>query len=201
VRHRDRAVSVEDYEWLACSASSEVARARALPLGGPDGTGSRGFVGLVLIPHSQDAMPMPSDTLRAEVLAYLAPRMPAGAAGGLVIAAPSYVAVGVRAEILPLNADDAGLVEARVRSRLSAFLHPLAGGRDGRGWDFGVTVHLSDVAALIEDTDGVDAVQFLQLMVGQTVYGDSVPVGPQQLVAAGDSQLKLIVPSVLYALA
>jgi Baseplate J-like protein len=200
-RHRDRAVSVEDYEWLACCASSEVARARALPLGGPDGPGSRGFVGLVLIPHSRDALPMPSNALRADVLAFLAARMPAGVSGGLVIAAPSYVAVGVRAEILPLNADDAGLVEARVRARLSAFLHPLAGGRDGRGWDFGVALHLSDVAALIEDTDGVDAVQFLQLLVGQTIYGDSVPVGPQQLIAAGDSQLKLVVPSVPYALA
>ena len=201
LRNRDRAVSVEDFEWLARSASSEVARARALPLAGPDGNGSRGFVGLVLIPHSQEAMPLPSAGLRDTVRAYLAARMPAGIAGGLQIASPSYVPVGVRAEILPLVADDAGLVEARVRARLAAFLHPLSGGRDGRGWDFGAAAWLSDLAALIEDTDGVDAVQFLQLMVGETVYGDAVPVGPDQLVAAGDSQLKLIVPSVPYALA
>ncbi|MFT3801592.1 MAG: putative baseplate assembly protein [Burkholderiaceae bacterium] len=201
IRNRDRAVSAEDFEWLARSASSEVARARALPLAGPDGTGSRGFVGLVLIPHSQEAMPQPSAGLRDTVRAYLARRMPAGVADGLQIASPSYVRVGVRAEILPLVADDAGLVEARVRGRLAAFLHPLSGGRDGRGWDFGAAVWLSDLAALIEDTEGVDAVRLLQLMVGDTVYGDTVPVGPQQLIAAGDSQLKLIVPSVPYALA
>ena len=200
-RNRDRAVSAEDFEWLARGASSEVARARALPLAGPDGAGSRGFVGLVLVPHSQDAMPMPSAGLRDTVRAWLAQRMPAGIADGLQIASPSYVQVGVRAEILPLNADDAGLVEARVRARLAAFLHPLVGGRDARGWDFGAPVWLSDLATLIEDTEGVDAVQFLQLMVGDAVYGDAVPVGPQQLVAAGDSQLKLIVPSVPYALA
>ena len=62
-------------------------------------------------------------------------------------------------------------------------------------------VYLSDIAALIEDTPGVDAVRFLQLMVGSTVFGDLVPVDPEQLVAAGDSQLKLIVPSATYALA
>jgi hypothetical protein len=107
----------------------------------------------------------------------------------------------VRAEILPVSADEAGRVEARVRTRLSAFLHPLSGGRDGHGFDFGTGVFLSDIAALLEDTDGVDAVQFLQLMVGRSVFGESVPLLPHQLIAAGDSQLKLVVRSVPYALA
>src|SRR5262249_13174830 len=107
----------------------------------------------------------------------------------------------VRAEILPLRAEEAGLVEARVRTQLSAFLHPLTGGQDGRGWEFGESVYLSDIAALIEGTAGVDAVRFLQLMVKHAAYGESVPVQPQQLVAAGDSQLKIIVPSLTYALA
>ena len=51
-------------EWLALTASSEVARARALPLEGPDGRGARGFVGIVLIPHSTDAHPMKHNTTR-----------------------------------------------------------------------------------------------------------------------------------------
>jgi hypothetical protein len=201
VRHRDRAVSFEDYEWLALSASSEVARVRALPLEGPQGRGARGFVGIVLVPHSRDAQPFASPELCRNVLAVLARRAPAGIAGGLRIVDPTYVPVGVSAEILPLNADEAGRVEARVRTRLSGFLHPLTGGHAGRGWDFGESVYLSDIAALMEETPGVDAVRFLQLMVGPSIYGDSVPVGPQQLIAAGDSQLKIIVPSSPYALA
>ena len=201
VRNRDRAVSYEDHEWLAREASSEVARARAVPLGGPAGVGSCGFVGLVLVPQSSDAAPMPSRELGARVTAYLAARVPAGIAGGITLIAPEYVRIGVRAEIVPRNADEAGRVEARVRARLAAFLHPLIGGRNGRGYEFGAGVYLSDVAALLEDTPGVDAVQFLQLMVGQSIFGESVPLMPHQLVAAGDSQLKLVVPSVPYALA
>jgi hypothetical protein len=201
VRNRDRAVSYEDYEWLAREASSEVARARAMPLASPAGFGGRGYVGIVLVPQSTDAAPMPSRELGARVVAYLGARAPAGVAGGITIVDPEYVRVGVRAEILPRNADDAGRVEARVRSRLNAFLHPLTGGRDGHGFDFGAGVFLSDIAALLEDTDGVDAVQFLQLMVGQSVFAESVPLEPHQLIAAGDSQLKLVVPSVPYALA
>lgn len=200
-RNRDRAVSVEDYEWLARQASSEVARARALPLEGDAGRGARGFVGLVLVPHSADAAPMPSPELGARVLAYLRARVPAGIAGGLRIVAPGYVRVGVRAEIIPRVAEEAGRVEARVRARLGRFLHPVTGGRDGTGWDFGVPAYLSDLAALLEETAGVDAVPSLQLMVGSAIHGDHVPLGPHQIVAAGDSQLKIVVRSVPYALA
>lgn len=200
-RHRDRAVSREDFEWLAREASSEVARARALPLDGPAGTGGRGFVGIVIVPHSLDAMPMPSRELSSTVLAHLRLRAPAGVGGGIRIVTPSYVKVGVRAEILPLRADEAGKVEARVRARLLQFAHPLTGGRDQRGWEFGESIYLSDIAALIEQTPGVDAVRFLQLMVDSAVYGDRIPVLPEQLIAAGDSQLKIFVPSAPYALA
>jgi hypothetical protein len=201
LRNRGRAVSAEDYEWLARTASSEVALARALPLAGAAGRGATGFVGLVIVPQSTDATPQPSLELRTRVLGYLASRVPAGVAAGVRLLAPAYVRVGVHAEILPRSAGEAGRVEARARLRIQRFLHPLAGGRDGSGWDFGVPVYLSDLAALLEDTEGVDAVRFLQLVVGNTVYGDSVPIARDELVAAGDSQLKIIVPSVRYALA
>jgi len=200
-RHRQRAVTTEDYEWLALEASSEVARARALPLAGPAGHGSRGFVGLLLVPHSPDPTPQPSAQLLDTVRNALARRMPAGVAGGLVLLAPSYVPVVVQAEVLPLRADDAGRIEAVLRSRLAAFLHPLSGGFDGRGWPFGRGVYLSDVAALIEGTPGVDAVRALQLLVDGAVQGDSVAVQPDRLMAAGSPQLKLVVPSQPYALA
>lgn len=200
-RHRGRAVSREDYEWLARGASSEVARVRALPLEGAAGVGARGCVGIVLVPNSQDAQPVASPELRATVLAALASCVPAGIAGGIRIVDACYVPVGVRAEILPVDATEAGRIEALVRLRLQQFLHPLTGGRTGHGWDFGESVYLSDIASLIADTPGVDATRFLQLRVGSAVFGDSVPVRPDQLLAAGDAQLMIIVPSVPYAFA
>ena len=120
VRHRDRAVSQEDIAWLALSASAEVARVRTLPLEGPGGRGERGCIGLVLVPHSLEAMPVASPELCAHVLAALAPRLPAGVAPGLRIVTPSYVAVGVRAEILPL-------ARRRRRPRGSARAHAAGG--------------------------------------------------------------------------
>jgi len=201
VRHRGRAVTREDYEWIALGASSQVARARALPLEGPAGHGARGSVAIVLVPHSDQPQPAPSAELARTVLDALGQCVPAGAAGGIRIVDPSYVAVGVRAEVLAAGAQDAGHVEAAVRRRLLEFLHPLRGGADGRGWEFGQGVYLSQLAALIEDTPGVDAVRSLQLVVDHAVQGDSVALEPHQLVCAGDSQLMLIVPRLPYALA
>jgi hypothetical protein len=200
VRHRDRAVSIEDYEWLAGSASSEVARARALPLEGPDGRGSRGYVGVVILPHSRDAMPVLSLQLADTVLQYLTHRAPAGIAGGVRVLAPEYVPVSVRADLRPAIAEEAGNVETRVRSALMRFLHPVDGGLDAGGWPFGRGIYLSDVAALVCAIDGVAAVESLRLLVGQVVYGDAVAIEAHQLVCAGEMQLKLIVPSLPYAL-
>ena len=200
VRHRDRAVSRRRLRVAGAEASPDVARVRALALDGPDGRGARGFVGLVLVPHSPDAQPMPSRELVARVLDHLRRRMPAGVAGGLRAVAPHYVGIGVRAEVLPVSAQEAGRVEARLRERLKRYFHPLTGGAQGRGWQFGEAVDLSDVAALVEATPGVDAVRLLQLMVSSAVYADAVPIGPEQLSAPGDSQLKILVPSVSYVL-
>ncbi len=205
LRHRDRAVSREDFEWLARDASPEVALARALPLAAPEasaghgGRGSRGFVGLLIVPQSSADRPMPSAELGQRVLAHVRQRAPAGIAGGITLLAPRYVPVGVNAHIEPQRADEAGLIEARVRARLQAYLHPLAGGREGRGWAFGVAASLSEVAALIQHTPGVGAIHFLQLMRAGAAFGDSVPVQPDELVCAGPSQLKLLVPSLSYA--
>jgi hypothetical protein len=192
VRHRNRAMAAADYEWLTREASPEVARARCLSITGPDGTGERGWVKLIVIPNSTDAAPEPTAGLLQEIAAELQARMPAAIVGQLILAPPSYTPVGVRADIVPDDINDAALVEARLRERLAAFLHPLTGGVAGTGWDFGESVYLSQVATVVAGTDGVDCVPLLQLIVDDAVAGDAVTIDPDTLVAEGDHQLKLL---------
>ena len=68
---------------------------------------------------------------------------------------------------------------------LNQFFHPLLGGPDGRGWPFGRSVYLSDVARLLESVAGVDYVRQLELLLNLIPSGDSVSVPPERLVAAG----------------
>jgi hypothetical protein len=104
---------------------------------------------------------------------------------------PSWLAIGVEAEIRPLPFADAGLVKERVDADLTAFLHPLSGGPDDEGWPFGRDVYLSDVARRLEALPGVDAVTTLRLLLDGSPVGDCAPVPPERLVVAGDLRTSL----------
>lgn len=192
LRHRDRAVSTEDFEWLAREASPEVARARCLPVTGPAGRGQRGWVTLLLVPHGIEEKPTPSAELKRRVREHLAARAPATVARRLRVEGPRYVPVSVSAELVPLPAQSVGALEARLRDRLDRFLHPLTGGVAQQGWDFGQTVHLSQIASVLEGTEGVDFARGIRLGVEGRLYDDSVPVDTDMLVAPGDHEIKLV---------
>jgi hypothetical protein len=191
LRHGDRAITAADYEWLAREASPAVARARCLPLHGPDGHAQRGWITLVVVPRSAEPQPQPDPELRRRVRAFLAERVPASAARRIRIVAPTYTPVSVAAEVVPRHAGEAALVEIRLRERLSRLLHPLDGGPDGRGWAFGQDIHLSMVARVIAEIEGVAYAVDIRLMVGDTACDEHVPIPPDGLVASGEHLLKL----------
>jgi hypothetical protein len=70
--------------------------------------------------------------------------------------------VEVEVDVAVVAFEAAGAVEQAIRQRLAAFLHPLTGGLDGKGWEFGRAPQLSDLYALIEAAPGVDHIVRLQ---------------------------------------
>jgi predicted phage baseplate assembly protein len=191
LRHRGRALTPADFEWLAVEASPAVARARCLPVTGDAGSVQRGWVTVVIVPHSTDRRPQPDDEMTARVRAYLRDRAPATLADRIRVIGPDYLPISVVAEIVPMRPDQAEAVETAVRKRLDDFLHPLRGGRDARGWQVGQGVALSQVAAFVEGTPGVDFAREIGLRVEDAVYGDEVPGRPDKLVAPGEHELRL----------
>jgi hypothetical protein len=192
LRHRDRAVTAEDFEWLAREASPAVFRARCRPLTGPDGFAQRGWVTVVVVPDSPERQPVPTVELRRQVRDHISARCPASLASRIRVTGPAYVAVTVLAEIVPLDPGEAALVQARVRANLDAFLHPVTGGPGGLGWTFGQPVYLSQIARVVEEeTDGVDYCVHLRLSVAGTLYEEAVPIGTDALVSAGDHEITL----------
>jgi hypothetical protein len=192
LRHRDRALTAEDFEWVAREASPAVYHARCLPLAGEAGFAQRGWVTLLIAPSSPTSQPQPSAELRRQVLAHVTARCPAAVASRVRIAGPDYVAISVVCEIVPVEADGAAVVEAQVRANLNAFLHPITGGAEGKGWRFGEAVYLSQIARVVEiETEGVDYAIALRMTVGSTIYDDVVPVGEDRLVASGPHEVRI----------
>lgn len=179
IRHRGRAVTVEDYADLARLASPEVARALCVPLydlaADPDAaTPQPGTISLIVVPRSAEPKPMPSLQLIERVRGYL--EALSAPTARLAVVGPDYVRVDVEAEIVLISLDGAGAVEQAIRQRLGEFLHPLTGGLDRAGWDFGRQPHKSDLYALIEAILGVDHVYTLKVRASLERTGEAIDV-------------------------
>jgi hypothetical protein len=191
LRHQRQALALGDYEALAREASPGVAVARALANVHPDGHPAAGWVRLMVMPHSAQARPQPSMELRRRVHGFIAARMPAAAAGRLGVTGPRYLAVGAVAELVPRQPQGAAQAREAALAALQRFLHPLQGGPDGTGWDFGRDVFLSDLAVLLESVPGVDHVRTLELTLEGTPRGEAVAVPADCIVVAGPLRVTL----------
>jgi predicted phage baseplate assembly protein len=168
IRHGGRAITVEDYEDLAMLASPAVARAKCVPLRDlvEDPLGEQpktlGEVSVIIVPRSTEAKPLPSLELLSRVQDYLeAQSIPTS---HVSVVGPLYVRVDVTLEISLVSLEGATAVEQAIQQRLAGFLHPLTGGLDGAGWDFGRKPHRSDMYALIEAVPGVDHIRSLSIL-------------------------------------
>ena len=192
LRHGGRAVALEDYEDLARFASPEVARAKTVPVrqlrDDPLGnTPVAGAVSVIIVPQSTDAKPLPSVGLMAHVEDQL--RAVATPTASISVVGPLYVRVDVSAEIALATLEGAREVEDAVREALRSFLHPLTGGRQGTGWDFGRKPFLSDLYAVVSDVPGVDHVRQLSAEQVEDVSG-AVKTG-RFLVYSGEHHITL----------
>ena len=203
IRHRDRAVTAQDYEDLAMLASSEVARVKCFPLqdlavGIDLNESKKGVVSLVVVPYSTSAKPYPDLELFDTVRSHLERRRAAEAR--LVIVGPKYVRVAVRAEVVPSAAAAVGNLEANIVGALSRFLHPLTGGAEGAGWNFGRKPHASDIYAVIESVADVGYVRSLKLSAATEVGDVETPVDFDELsdgqdyflVYSGEHEINLV---------
>ena len=84
---------------------------------------------------------------------------------------------------------------------LNTFLNPLVGGSVdgiGDGWDFGRAYTAGELFGLIRKIDGVEFVKLLRtyetdLVEGtqeQRQAGDYIEIGPHELIASGNHQVK-----------
>jgi hypothetical protein len=195
LRARDCAVTGADLEALAREASASVAFARAIPGLAPGGISLPGWVTVLILPESQEPRPEPSFGLRQEVRLYLEQHAPGdiAAAHQVEVTRPEFFPLDVSATLAPSGGFDPGELELEAQQALAAFLHPLTGGPEGRGWDLGRDVYVSDVAAVLGRVAGLASITDLTLLVNGTPQGDRVAIGPLQIVVAGLLQFKMVV--------
>jgi len=170
LRVRTRAVTAEDFEYLALEASSLVARARCVSVGA-NGDGQSpppGVVRLLLVPRvSESDRLIPIEELklprgiREEVQSYLDQRRLL--ATRLEITSPEYLPVIVEARIRVKAGADPAQLATDVERRLYRYINPVCGGSDGNGWPFGRSLTLSEIYAQIQGVASVDYIEEVKL--------------------------------------
>jgi predicted phage baseplate assembly protein len=162
IKSRDRAVTREDYEWLAIQSSNSVARANCIP-----GYQREGEVSVVIVPKvtasHPDFMkkPVPTTELLRRVNSCLSERKLLTTV--LRVVKPQYRELSAEIEIMRLSSGSADRVKREIEKRLRLFLHPLKGGRDERGWPFGRNVFKVDLYHVVEEVEGVDFVSNISI--------------------------------------
>ena len=71
---------------------------------------------------------------------------------------PNYVEVSLRVAIVRRVIGQSDRVKREIEERLRKYLHPLVGGKDGEGWQFGRAIYKADLAHIVEDIPGLDSV-------------------------------------------
>jgi predicted phage baseplate assembly protein len=201
LRHRNRAVTAEDFASLALRAGG-VIKATALAQTHPDypGVSVPGAVTLVIVPDSDDSPPQPS----AELIRYLCGYLDEYRllTTELYVKGPEFVEVRVDVQVSALPQVAAGTVQHMVRAALDTRLDP-------REWvfgrDFNPTGLYRDIYR-IKDNFGNEVVkeiphlaisvkkpgQGLQRIEGEQL-SNPVVINPDQLIYAGEHNI-IVVP-------
>ncbi len=180
LKSRDRAVTAEDFESLALRASTAVARAKCLPSRERDGE-----VRVVILPRGDERDAdlsrrlVPAPELLRYVKNYLDERRLVGTV--VHVERPVFAEISLRVAIVRRTIGQSDRVKREIEERVRRFLHPLVGGKDGAGWPFGRSVYQSDLAHLVEDIPGLEAVDEI------TIYDEDRRVAVESLrLDAGD---------------
>jgi predicted phage baseplate assembly protein len=189
-----RAVTAEDYEYLAAEASPAVARARCVQPRAvrtanapPPGTLEVLLVPAVAHPEARigaDELRLPPDVLRT-VEQYLNERRLLTTV--VTLGQPEYRWISVATRLKARADVDGDVVRRDALARLYRFLNPLVGGGDGNGWPWGRDLYISEVYAVLQGTPGVEYIEAVDLVVnGGGSTGGRVSLPPHGLVASAE---------------
>ena len=197
LKTRSRAITIEDYELLTKEASTEIAKVKVIPNLDNFGKYQPNWVTIIIVLESKASQPMPSKGLIKNVEDYIKERCPLTT--HIQVIPPVYAKVDTDAVILIKKWELLSSIKKEVQEKIASFLHPLYGGIEGKGWDFGTIPCLSDFFFLLDKIPGVSYIKELKLTIRTfdqklIITSDSSPVldiSPYVLVSSGTNNIIL----------
>ena len=163
-----RAVTREDFEYLALQASPKVARAKGISPGdSTDNNPSPGTMRVLLVPTVTECEKyIPAEqlevtrTVREEVREYLDERRLLGTR--LELGEPKYLYVSIEAYVR-IRRGYQKQASDDIEKRLYQYINPIRGGANGTGWPFGRGLIPSEIHACLQNIQNVDYIEEVKI--------------------------------------
>jgi hypothetical protein len=183
LKHRNRAVTSEDFEWLAREAYPNIAKVKCIANHNAYMEREIGSMTLVILSkegiHGIPAFP----ELKKQVEKYILQRASSLVAFSerIQVIAPVFLEISVTVTVAVEGMDAVVPTELQALDKINRFLDPLTGNFDGKGWGIGQQLHLSVFYALLKTIRAINHVEKLYMTVYKLEDGNRTELDVNQL--------------------
>ncbi|MFF2090996.1 baseplate J/gp47 family protein [Paenibacillus sp. NPDC058174] len=183
LKHRGRAVTSKDVEWLAREAFPQIAKVKCLSNRNGLLERSPGSLAVVAFPAGglKDAAQFPElrQTVEQELRRQASSLVSLG--GAIRVVEPAYMEISVHATIAVQTIDEILPAEAECVAKLNAFLDPINGNAGGNGWNIGELLHASVLHSLLHSVRSLLYIERLYIHVMRIENGSRIEWDPGKM--------------------
>lgn len=183
LKHRGRAVTASDVEWIAREAYPQIAKVKCLSNRNTRLERSPGSMVVVAFPAGglESAAQFPELRKAVERELMLTASNLVSLGGAIRVIEPAYLEVSVHATVASQSVDDLLPLEMACTAKLNAFLHSVTGNVDGNGWNIGETLHVSVLHSLLHAVHSLLYIERLYLHIVKIENGNRTEWDPGRM--------------------
>jgi predicted phage baseplate assembly protein len=197
LRTRDRAVTAEDFEYIAREVAPEIARVKALPTADGAEAGVVRVLVVPAVPAGDGRMTFDQLVPAEDTLQRIARRLDESRLVGtrVVVEPPVYRGVTVVARLRARPRTDPNRLQQDALEALFRYIHPTSGGPDGTGWPFGRPIVAGELFSALQAVRGTELVEDVRIFGADPITGergkptDRLEVEPTALAFSYDHQV------------
>lgn len=159
IKHQNRAVTKEDFEWLAFESTNEVVKTKCLKNTNIFGKKEYGSITVVILPDNyKNREGYYSLVLKNKVEKYLRERasITLTQENSIRVIEPVYIKISVIVNVRVASINHVAYVENLCKEKFDKFIDPLTGNVNGNGWDIGEMPHISKFHSILKSIDQIN---------------------------------------------
>lgn len=139
LRHQNRAVTAKDFEDIVCSQIRNILQVKCFPGRNEKGEKTPGHITLAVLPELGMDQAIHFEYIKEDIMQCLLPHMDRQLyeEGRLHIVEPERVGLQVYMTVTVENSVKIYQLKEKISRKINAFLNPVTGNFDGRGWRIG----------------------------------------------------------------